>query len=352
MDATWPDARGDQVGTRHVSQHQGKGTSSLRALDAVWTTVGSILTKCSHGCCARHDHVFLCLDSFIARDEKKAVSAIHVVDITICNLCNHRGACDYDSYEPILDSEILSFRMADCICDIGYTGELPVMAVKKMTDLQSTKCSAVEKTFTATSKLCSVLSGQEFILRSHTCSAGTSSRGFAQRSRHYSTWHVSIPCCLTGERCESEVKGCANNPCEHLNTTCHDNTPEEQQELGAAYYCAECPRGYQRYEVTGECIGEALVLKLMLLSWNKLGTVSPETSQLCFEGRFLHTSWKYSETNAHGQFHSHCPVFTLCRELNSHARFEAKMMMYPLLAFEKLILITWIVLQPLICENH
>ena len=52
-----------------------------------------------------------------------------------------------------------------------------------------------------------------------------------------------------------DTDGCSDAPCS-LRRKCSDLTPTEENALGRAYNCSECPSGYTNNET--ECMGKSL----------------------------------------------------------------------------------------------
>ena len=77
---------------------------------------------------------------------------------------------------------------------------------------------------------------------------------------------ISFVSC-TGNQCDIDVDGCANDPCPLL-TTCNDKTPADQATNKVLYSCSNCPTGYRMHN--GKCTGR---LNVFLITYGASMTV-------------------------------------------------------------------------------
>ena len=56
----------------------------------------------------------------------------------------------------------------------------------------------------------------------------------------------------SGEACDEDFDGCEDSPCT-AGTNCTDMSPSQEDALGTAFNCSECPLGYKDND--GICVG-------------------------------------------------------------------------------------------------
>lgn len=142
--------------------------------------------------------------------------------------------------------------------DIRNVTALPVGAAFNQSKQSFTwtprNADAVDISFVAVDKHGSMSAEQNVIINMCGCSEhGTCLFDQLANGQYYSSIFRVVACQCdvgwTGEYCEENFDGCADSPCT-MGTTCTDVHPVEHAQGGKAFFCSECPKGYEKnYEI-------------------------------------------------------------------------------------------------------